>query len=133
MKLNLYLRLAAGTMLATGLASASGISYVCASDVAASTCTFLNTTIAGIYNSTFSNANADIYIQYGTTSLAATSSVTNDVSYSAYVAALAADGTPNSLRSSALASLSANAAVPYGGGNVALSTALASALFPHAA
>jgi len=128
MKPNQYLRLAAGTMLATALASANGISYTCDPSVAASTCTFLNTTVAGLYDSTFKNANADIYIQYGTTSLAATSSVTNDVSYSAYVAALASDGTPNSLRSSALASLAANAAAPYGGGDVALSTALASAL-----
>jgi len=128
MNLGKSLRLAIGLAFCTALASASGITYTCGSNVAASTCTFLNTTVAGLYDSTFTNATADIYIQYGTTDLASTSSVGNDVSYSAYVAALAADGTPNSIRSSALASLAVNAAGPYGGGDVSLSTALASTL-----
>ncbi len=48
---------------------AAGISYTCDPTVAVATCNTLNTTIAGLYNSTFSNANADIYIKYGTTSV----------------------------------------------------------------
>jgi hypothetical protein len=128
MKLTHFLRLLSGTILATSLASASGISYTCGANVAASTCTYLNTTIAGLYNSTFTNANADIYIQYGTTGLASTSSVGNQVSYSDYVAALAANPNKNALQTSALASLAANAAGPYESGTVNLSTALASTL-----
>ena len=115
-------------MLVASLASASGISFTCDPSIAASTCTYLNTTIAGIYSSTFTNASANVYIQYGTTGLASTSAITNDVSYSSYVAALTANPTKSALQVSALASLAANAAVPYGSGNVALSTALGTAL-----
>jgi hypothetical protein len=128
MKLNQFLRLATGTLIATALASAAGISYTCASNVAASTCTYLNGTVAGFYDSTFTNASANIYIQYGTTDLAATSGVHNEVSYSAYAAALAANSSPNALQTSAWASLATNAAPVYGSGNVVLSTALASSL-----
>jgi hypothetical protein len=115
-------------MLATALASAAGITYTCDPSVAASTCTYLNTTVAGLYDSTFTNASADIYVQYGSSGLASTSSVGNQVSYSAYVAALAANPGQNALQASALASLATNAATPYGNGNVNLSTALGTTL-----
>jgi hypothetical protein len=128
MKLTHFLRLVSGTMLVTALASASGVTFTCDPAVAASTCTYLNTTVAGYYNSTFTNANASIYIQYGTTGLAATSQVTSDVSYSAYVAALSANPSKDALQISALSSLNTSAAAPYGGGNVTLSTALGTAL-----
>ena len=42
------------------LANAGSITYTCDPSVAAATCTYLNTTVAGLYNSTFTNANADI-------------------------------------------------------------------------
>jgi hypothetical protein len=35
--------------------------------VATATCNYLNTTVAGYYNDTFTNANANIYVQYGVT------------------------------------------------------------------
>jgi hypothetical protein len=115
-------------MFTTAIMSANGITYTCDPNVAASTCTYLNTTIAGLYNSTFTNVNADIYVQYGTSGLASTSAVGNQVSYTDYVAALAANTGQNALQASALASLATNAAAPYGSGNVNLSTALGTIL-----
>src|ERR1700734_1220530 len=78
-------------------ATASTISYTCDPNVSAATCTFLNTTIAGLYGSTFTNASANIYIQYGTTELGSSSSYVNNVSYSSYVAALTANPTKDAL------------------------------------
>jgi hypothetical protein len=88
----------------------------------------LNTTIAGQYSSTFTDASANIYIQYGTTGLASTSAFTNDVTYAAYVAALVANPNMDSLQVAALTSLNNYAATPYGAGNVAITDALGTAL-----
>jgi hypothetical protein len=59
----LFLSLAALT-IGAAWANASGISYTCDPTVSAATCAYLNTTVAGLYGSTFSNATADIYITY---------------------------------------------------------------------
>jgi hypothetical protein len=117
-----------GLGIGAALASAGTIDYTCAADIAGATCDYLNTNVAGAYSSTFSNVNASIYIQYGTTGLAATSSVSNDVPYSAYLAALTANTGMDALQASALASLDSNAGGPYGSGNVAITDALADAL-----
>jgi hypothetical protein len=109
-------------------ASAGTISYTCDPNVAASTCSYLNTVVAGQYSSTFTNANADIYIQYGTTGLASTSSYLNDVSYSDYLVALTANANKDGLQTAALLSLDANATGPYGTGNVNITDALGVAL-----
>ena len=69
----------------------------------ANTCSTLNTTIAGLYSSTFSNANASIYIQYGITGLGPSSQFQNFVTYSSYVNALAAENGPGTVRAAALA------------------------------
>jgi len=122
------LRLVLGMMVGAALASAGSISYTCDPSVAAATCNYLNTTVAGAYSSTFSNANANIYIQYGTTGLGSTVSISNDVTYSDYLAALTANPSMSALQVSALASLNNNAAGPYGTGNVAITDALATAL-----
>ncbi len=55
------------TLAAAIPAFAGTISYTCAPKIGAVTCDYLNTTVAGGYDSTFTNANALIYIQYGTT------------------------------------------------------------------
>jgi len=115
-------------VLGAGLASAGTITYTCAPSVVAATCNYLNTTIAGQYSSTFTNASADIYIQYGTTGLAETSAFNNDVSYTAYVAALLANPNKDSLQVAALASLNTYAATPYGSGDVDITDALGTAL-----
>ncbi len=118
--------LAAMLTLSATLASA-GISYTCDPNVLASTCNYLNTTVAGLYGSTFTDANASVYIQYGTTGLASTLSYDNAVPYSNYLAALQANPTKDALQVSSLASLS-NATTPYGNGNVGITIALAQAL-----
>jgi len=109
-------------------ALAGNITYRCDPSIAAATCNYLNTTVAGEYNSTFTDANADIYIQYGTTELASSEEELNDAIYSSYVAALAANADQDALQASALSALNSFAAPAYGSGNVELSAALESAL-----
>ena len=70
MKMKKALQLAVCVAFGAALASADTLSFTCDPSVAAATCSFLNTIVAGNYSSTFSNANANIYIQYGTTGLA---------------------------------------------------------------
>ncbi len=109
--------------------SAAGVSYTCDPTVAAATCHTLNTTIAGLYNSTFSNANADIYIKYGTTSLGeSTTGFTNQISYSTYVAALTAEAGPGTVRADAIASFPATEPALYGGAPIDITSALGTAL-----
>jgi hypothetical protein len=105
-----------------------GIVYTCDPSVALATCTYLNTTVAGYYNSTFTNANANIYVTYGTTGLAETNQYQSDVSYANYVAALNGITTKSAIQVSALSALSTYDATPYGSGNVDVTAALASAL-----
>jgi len=130
MKIEKSLWLITGVLFGTSLASAGNISYTCASNIDATeagTCAYLNTTVAGAYSSTFTDASASIYIQYGTTGLASTYSYSNAVPYADYLAALEANGDIDALQVSSLASLS-NDTAPYGGGNVGVTIALAQAL-----
>src|ERR1700735_1673479 len=93
----------AGTLaflLSANGARAGIITYICDPSISAVTCNYLNTTIAGLYSSTFTDANASIYIQYGTTGLAQNNTPLNAVSYSAYVAALAANPHMDALQAS---------------------------------
>ena len=83
------------------------------------------------YTSTFSNANADFYIQYGATGLASSTTGTdNQVTYSQYAAALAAAAAAsgNTVQIDAVAALTAYDASVYGTGNVDITSALANAL-----
>jgi PEP-CTERM motif len=119
-------------MVAVGVFGATlanaGISYTCAANVAASTCNYLNGTIAGLYNNTFTNANANIYIQFGTTDLASsTSGFYNLVTYNTYAAALTATATKDAVDTGALAALPLDAAA-YGKSDVSITSALAAAL-----
>ncbi len=119
-------------MDATG-ASAGTISYTCASNIdsagPSTTCANLNTTIAGLYSKAFSNANASIYIQYGTTGLGeSTSGFLNLFSYSAYRAALAATASNDAIDIAALASLPASEPALYNGGKIEITSALGEAL-----
>jgi hypothetical protein len=119
--------LLAAMLTSSATLASAGISYTCDPNVLASTCNFLNTTVAGLYGSTFTNANASVYIQYGTTGLASTSAFTNAVPYADYLAALQANPTKSALQFSSLASLS-NTTAAYGTGNVGITIALAQAL-----
>ncbi len=129
MTLRKSLWLIIGFAFGTVLANAGTLSYTCDPSVAAATCTYLNTTVAGYYNSTFSNANASIYITYGTTDLGqSTLGFDNQVTYANYLAALSANPSENSVDIAALDALNTFDTSAYGSGNVDITPALADAL-----
>jgi hypothetical protein len=131
MKSKKALRMAICVAFGAVLASADTLSFTCDPSVSAATCNYLNTTIATNYTSTFSNLNADIYITYGTTGLASSTTGTdNQVTYSQYAAALAAaaSASGNTVQIDAVAALTHYDASVYGSGNVDISSALANAL-----
>lgn len=105
MKFQTSFGLLTGLALSTALANAGSISYTCDPTVASidgsGVCTYLNTTVAGIYNSTFTNANASIYVTTSSTGLGGSIQVTQYVTYSQYYNALNAESTD----ATALASL----------------------------
>ena len=106
----------------------TGVVYTCDANVAASTCNYLNTTVAGYYNAIFTNANANIYIQYGTTGLGGSTGYLNLVPYSQYITAVTNTTQKSSIQVSALSAINTYAATPYGSGNVEVTVALGSAL-----
>lgn len=116
-------------------AFSTGITYTCDSTigdpgyVSPTVCAYLNSTIAGLYNSTFSNATADIYIQYGAiTGLAESTKAFNFVSYSTYLSDLAATGNGDAIDVDALAALNSLDTGIYGSSNVDITSALGTAL-----
>jgi len=107
----------------------TGIVYTCASNVPTSTCNYLNTTVAGYYNNVFTNANADIYIQFGTTGLGASDGFVNLVHYAPYVTALTNKKAKSAIQASALSEINTYATPVYGTQNlVSVSVALGTAL-----
>lgn len=123
--------LAIGVALGASLASAGTISFTCDPSIGTATCDYLNTTVAGNYSSSFSNANANIYIQFGVTGLAeSTTGFDNQVTYSQYAAALAAAALASGdvAQIDAVAALTNFDASVYGNGNVDITSALANAL-----
>jgi hypothetical protein len=123
--------LAAAMVLGPNLAHAT-LSYTCDPSIAASTCTYLNTTVAGYYNSTFTNVNADIYVTYGNTGLGSGEAIYNynQMSYSTYLSDYAANATAsgNAAQASGVASLNTYATPVYGSAEVSVSGALGQAL-----
>jgi len=126
--LRLVVALTFGIAFGATLASAGTISYTCDPSIAAATCNYLNTSVAGNYSSTFTNASANIYITYGTTGLAQSEQYFNFVSYSAYLAALTSNPSQSAVQVSALSALSTYDATPYGSGQVEVTAALGTAL-----
>ncbi len=113
----------------TPVNTGSGVVYTCDPTVAAATCTYLNTTVAGWYNSTFTNANAAIYIQYGTTGLGeSTTGFYNFVTYDQYVAALTSNTGKSAIQTSALSALNTYAKPVYDTNYVELTGALGTTL-----
>jgi hypothetical protein len=106
------------------------VSYTCDPSIGSSACNTLNTTIASLYNSTFTNADASIYITYGVTGLGESDQSTGTVTYSQYVNALAAQSGSGSgpVRTAALASLPTTEPSLYAGGDITLTSSLAQAL-----
>jgi hypothetical protein len=112
-------------------ASAGSVTYTCDSTVDATdagTCAYLNGAIAGLYNSTFSNANASIYIEQGITGLGGSYTPESYVSYSTYVSQLTSTASGDSVDTQALAALSSLDNAVYGSDDVVMSSALAGAL-----
>jgi hypothetical protein len=111
------------------MANAGIISYTCDSGLTSDgTCAVLNSTIAGIYDSTFTNANASIYIEYGTTGLASSLQYYTNVTYSDYATALTAqEGDANDVTAvNSLGGTTTNPVVSSSG--VALTSSLAQVL-----
>lgn len=111
----------------------AGITYVCDPNIDAAhagTCAYLNSTIAGLYSSTFSNANATIYVKYGNTELGHSDTSLAVLPYPAYLSALttSAQNSGNPIQVSAVKALDNLDLTPYGNGNVLFSAALAAAL-----
>lgn len=121
-----------GCLISRGEAKADVV-YTCDPTIDASqsgTCAFLNVTLTGLYKSTFTNANASIYIQMTGPGLAGTENSTVSVPYPTYLSALNAEtGTAaGAIRMAALASLPATEPALYAGDEVSVATALAQAL-----
>jgi hypothetical protein len=123
---------AGGLLILAGLiscvpATAAGISYTCASNIETTTCSYLNSTIAGLYGGVFSDANASIYIQYGSTGLGSSAQIYNQTSYNNYLSALTShEGDPSD--AGAVGTLPATEPTIFGGNNVYLTSALSQAL-----
>ena len=106
----------------------SGVVYTCDPSIATATCTYLNTTVAGWYNDTFTNANASIYITYGTTGLGSSTAYPNSITYAQYLSAVTANTNKSAIQTSALAALGTYDTPAYNGGNIGLTGALAATL-----
>ena len=92
------------------------------------TCATLNTTIAGLYSTTFTNANASIYLQMGNTGLGSSLQYYDTQTYANYYAALAAHESGIN-DATAVGSLGGGVTNPVNAGDgVALPSALAAAL-----
>jgi len=121
----------AGLVVCVSVASAAAINYTCDSSVdstAAGTCSYLNSEIASLYGSSFTNLSASIYIEQGITSLAMSEPAEIFVPYSSYVSALGNNSSGNNVDTAALAALSSLDTAVYGADNVVLTSALAAAL-----
>lgn len=124
----------AGILLACSIPAGAGIiTFTCSSgfdsafDPAGSTtavCNYLNTTIAGEYESTFTNANANIYIDVTSSGLAeSTSGHYNLFSYSTYESKLQAESTDG-----ARTTVPSSEPSIFGGLGIEITSALAEAL-----
>ena len=105
----------------------AGISYDCASNIETSTCTYLNNNIAGLYAGVFTNANANIYIQYGSTGLGSSAQIYNSTTFNDYLSALTShEGDVND--ATAVATLQGGEPSIFNGGDIFLTSALDAAL-----
>jgi uncharacterized protein (TIGR03437 family) len=120
-------------VLGSALPAFAGVTYTCDPNIEAAhagTCAFLNSTIAGLYNSTFSNANADIYIQYGAVSLGHSNYSLAQASYSVYLGALtaSAQASGNTVQLAAVKALNTFDTPVYGNAQILMPVTLATAL-----
>jgi hypothetical protein len=138
MKIKQIFWLAGALAMAAGLVNAENMTFTCAATIdatAAGTCAYLNTVVAGAYTSTFTNVNANIYIQYGTTGLASsTTGFFNSLAYGGaggYLADLTANSVAsgNAIQVAGVAALNAiDSGTYYANSTVSITSALGSAL-----
>ncbi len=131
MKLAATLRLFAAFGFAAALANAGTIQFICNSNVDAATCDYLNGNVAGDYNKTFVNANASIYIGFGATSLASSTTVRNFLAFTDYQSRLQNNYNTygDAVQGQALTSLSnVDSDSYYGSNDVKVTSALGRAL-----
>jgi hypothetical protein len=123
---SVFLVLALGSAIP---AFAAGVSYTCdpsiAADGPAGLCTFLNSTVDPLYNNTFTNTTASIYIEFSNNNGLAdnTTNFVDLVPYTEYRSALDAESTD-----AAKATLPGTEPAIFGGDQIALGPALAGAL-----
>ncbi len=108
----------------------AGVTYTCAPNITATMsnlCNTLNTTTAALYTNTFSNINASIYIEFGSTDLGESNGYLNFVTYAQFAAAISAraSASGNPVLTAAVTALNTYAQPIYGNSMVELSTALA--------
>lgn len=123
--------------LGVSLVSAGTVNYVCDGNstqtvnpdhYAAGTCAYLNSNIAALYNSTFTNASANILVEMGNTGLGESDAADNVITYNQYVSALTATASHDTIDTSALTALSTLDTAVYGSDDVIVTNALAGAL-----
>lgn len=124
-----FLLRSAALVPALFLPSWAAVSYTCDPNVDAAhlgTCAYLNSTIAAIYNNTFTNVTASIYVMYGSTGLGQSQYGLTYMTYSAWLAALTANAqsSGNPVETSAVNSLNSIATAVYGNYQVAVNGAL---------
>lgn len=121
-----------GMAMGATRASADNLTYTCAPSIDATqpgTCAYLNTTISSLYTGSFSNVNANIYIQQGITGLgSSTPGFYNVLPYGTYLADLTATASSNPVDVAALAALNSLDTPLYGSGNVVITSALGQAI-----
>jgi PEP-CTERM motif len=123
--------------LGATLPAFGNITYTCNANIngdsTVNACGTLQTTIAGLYSSTFSNANASIFIQFATngsgSGLGGSNQFIGSVPYATYKTQLTSHEGPGDANDvTAVGSLPATDPIPGAGGNIILTTALANAL-----
>jgi hypothetical protein len=113
-------------------AAATGITYTCNSNIntlsGTNACATLNSSIASAYGSTFSDANATIFIQFANNhGLGESNQFVNTVTYTQYRNALIShEGDANDV--TAVSTLPAVEPAIFGSGSISITTALAGAL-----
>jgi len=120
-------------VLGSAIPAFAGIAYTCDPNIDlahAGTCAYLNSTIAALYNTTFTNANASIYIQYGPTDLGASNTSLTVLSYRQYLNALTASAqtSGNTVQIAAVKALNSLDTTLHGTDSVVVPSALAAAL-----
>lgn len=126
--------IATALFLGLGVAYAGPVTFTCAGNIdaaAAGTCAYLNSIVAGDYTSTFTNVQASVYITYGATGLASsTTGFYNSLSYSTFVADLTTNAlaSHNPVMLAAVSSLNSVDSSVYSGSTVRITSAEGEAL-----